>query len=192
MSSRTTSNAQTNSKIVSKKCENITPLNYSIVRKQKIDKIINYYNELLKEYTKSYTDYTIDSNSLETDARTYAETTLKPKVEAYNSQIINLSKELINTVDRDIELILDQKKELDTKSKTIDTIMKEIKMLKNKKIDLSINEKSQIDSLNNTIESADDLKFTSQIYMGINILLVLLVIGLILGLALNKLGMVIN
>ena len=38
----------------------------------------------------------------------------------------------------------------------------------------------KIDSLNNTIESAEDLEFTSQIYMGINILLVLLVIGLIL------------
>ena len=174
------SSPQNNEEVVNTKCENSTPLNYSIVRKQKIDKIINYYNELLKEYTKAYTEYTIDSNSLESDARTYAETTLKPKVEAYNSQIINLSKELINTVDRDTELILDQKTELETKSKNIDTLMKEIKMLKNKKTDLSINEKSQKDSLNNTIESTEELSFTSQLYMGINILLVLLVLGLII------------
>ena len=170
---------QTNSQVVSEKCSNATPLNYSIVRKQKIDKITNYYSDLLKEYAKAYTEYTLDSNSLESDARTYAETTLKPKVEAYNSQIIKLSKELIDTVNRDTELILTQKTELETKAKNSDTLMKEIKMLKSKKTDLSINEKSQVDSLNNTKEGAEDLEFTSQIYMGINILLVLLVIGLI-------------
>jgi len=181
-----------NSKVVSKKCNNTNPLNYSIVRKQKIDKITNYYNDLLKEYTKLYTEYTLESNSLESDARTYAETTLKPKVEAYNSQIINLSKELINTVNRDTELILDQKTDLETKGKNIDTLMKKIKMLKNKKTDLSINEKSQIDSLNNTIESVEDLEFTSQIYMGINILLVLLVIGLILYLVYSNFNSSVN
>jgi hypothetical protein len=174
------SSSQNNEEVENTKCENSTPLNYSIVRKQKIDKIINYYNELLKKYTESYTEYTIDSNSLESDARTYAETTIKPKAEAYNSQIIKLSKELIDTVDRDTELILDQKIELETKSKNIDTLMKEIKMLKNKKTDLSINEKSQKDSLNNTIERTEELSFTSQLYMGINILLVLLVLGLII------------
>ena len=187
-----TSPPEINSNVVSKKCNNTNPPNYSIVRKQKIDKITNYYNDLLKEYTKLYTEYTLESNSLESDARTYAETTLKPKVEAYNSQIINLSKELINTVNRDTELILDQKTDLETKGKNIDTLMKKIKMLKNKKTDLSINEKSQIDSLNNTIESVEDLEFTSQIYMGINILLVLLVIGLILYLVYSNFNSSVN
>jgi len=187
-----TSPPEINSNVVSKKCNNTNPPNYSIVRKQKIDKITNYYNDLLKEYTKLYTEYTLESNSLESDARTYAETTLKPKVEAYNSQIINLSKELINTVDRDTELILDQKTDLETKGKNIDTLMKEIKMLKNKKTDLSINEKSQIDSLNNTKEISENLNFTSQIYMGINILLVLLVIGLILYLVYSNFNSSVN
>jgi len=157
-----------------------TPLDYSVVRKNKIEKITEYYNTLLTEYTKSYTDYARQSNSVNTNDRTYADTTLKPKTEAYNTQIINLSKELINAVNKDTDLILDQKNELETKTQQIDTLMTNIKLLKAKNTDLTITEKSQVDSLNTTKSGSDDLKMTSQIYMGINILLVLLVIGLIL------------
>jgi len=188
MSTNTTIPFQNPLQVVNKKCNTTIPLNYSIVRKQKIDTITKYYNNLLNEYTKLYTDYTIDSNKPEADARSYADTTLKPKVEDYNTQIIKLCKELINTVNRDNDLILDQKTELEKKSKNVNTLMKEIKMLKDKKIDLSINEKSQIDNLNNTKESAEDLEFTSQIYMGINILLVFLVISLILYLVYSNFG----
>ena len=104
---------------------------------------------------------------------------LKPKTEAYNRQIINLSKELIDTVNKDTDLIVDQKTELETKTQRIDKLMNDIKLLKQKNTDLSIIEKSQVDSLNTTKTGADDLKMTSQLYMGINILLVLLVIGFI-------------
>ena len=156
------------------------PLDYSVVRKNKINKITGYYNTLLSEYTKAYTDYASQSNSVNTNDRTYADTTLKPKTEAYNTQIINLSKELIDAVNKDSDLILDQKNELETKTQQIDTLMANIKLLKEKNTDLSITEKSQVDSLNTTKTGSDDLKMTSQIYMGVNILLVLLVIGFIL------------
>jgi len=156
------------------------PLDYSVVRKKKIDTITGYYNTLLTEYTTAYTDFATQSNSVNTNDRTYANTTLKPKTEAYNTQIINLSKELIDAVNKDSDLILDQKNELDSKTQKIDTLIANIKLLKEKNIDLSITEKSQVDSLNTTKTGSDDLKMTSQIYMGINILLVLLVIGLII------------
>ena len=156
------------------------PLDYSVVRKNKIEKITGYYNTLLTEYTKAYTDYASQSNSVNTNDRTYADTTLKPKTEAYNTQIINLSKELIDAVNKDTDLILEQKNELETKTQQIETLMDNIKVLKAKNTDLTITEKSQVDSLNTTKSGSDDLKMTSQIYMGINILLVLLVIGLIL------------
>jgi hypothetical protein len=156
-----------------------TPLEYSVVRKNNLNKITEYYNTLLNEYSKTYTDYASQSNSVNTNDRTYAETTLKPKTEAYNTQIINLSKELIDTVNKDTDLILDQKNELETKTQKIDTLMNDIKLLKQKNTDLSIIEKSQVDSLNTTKTGADDLKMTSQLYMGVNILLVLLVIGFI-------------
>ena len=156
-----------------------TPIDYSVVRKNNLNKITEYYNTLLNEYSKTYNEYASQSNSVNTNDRTYAETTLKPKTEAYNTQIINLSKELIDTVNKDTDLILDQKNELETKTQKIDTLMNDIKLLKQKNTDLSITEKSQVDSLNTTKTGADDLKMTSQLYMGVNILLVLLVIGFI-------------
>ena len=106
-----------------------TPLDYSVVRKNNLDKITEYYNTLLNEYSKTYTDYASQSNSVNTNDRTYAETTLKPKTEAYNTQIINLSKELIDTVNKDTDLILDQKNELETKTQKIDTLMNSVHTL---------------------------------------------------------------
>ena len=156
------------------------PLDYLIVRQQKIQQITDYYTKLLNEYTKNYTDYATQSNSVNTNDRTFATTTLKPKTEAYNKQIINLSKELINVVKTDNDLILDQKTELDKKAHNIDLLMSDIKKLKEKKISIKIMEKSEYDSLNITKEGTEDVHFTTQIYMGINILLILLIIGLII------------
>jgi hypothetical protein len=155
------------------------PRDYLIIRKEKLKKITDYYDSLLSNYTKSYTDYASQNSSVNSNDRTYANTTLKPKIENYNTQIINLSKNLIDAVNKDNDLILEQINELNTKSESIDTIMSDIKLLKEKDIDENILEKSQNDSLDITKSSAEDLDFTSQVYMGINILLVLLVIGLI-------------
>ena len=58
--------------------------------------------------------------------------------------------------------------------------MNQLTVLKEKNIDENILEKSQIDNLDATKNSTEDLHFTTQIYMGINILLLLLVIGLII------------
>ena len=58
--------------------------------------------------------------------------------------------------------------------------MSDIKKLKDKKISMKILEKSEYDSLNITKEGTEDLHFTTQIYMGINILLILLIIGLVI------------
>ena len=161
-----------------KSCQ--APVDYSVLRNNNLAKITKYYNDLLDEYTKTYADYAQQNVSVNASDIIYADTTLKPKTELYNTQIINLSKELIDNVNKDTDLILDQKNELDSKSQTIDTLMNEIKLLKEKDMDLSITEKSRIDSLNTTKTSTEELTFTTQIYIGINILLVLLIIGFII------------
>ena len=155
------------------------PRDYLIVRKEKLKKITDYYESLLSNYTKLYTDFASQNSSINTNDRTYANTALKPKIENYNTQIINLSKNLIEAVNKDNDLILAQIDELKLKSESIDTIMSDIKVLKEKNIEENIFEKSQNDNLDMTKSSTEDLQFTSQVYMGINILLVLLVIGLI-------------
>ena len=163
-----------------KKCNGGTPPNYSSLRKDNIDKIKLYYNKLLDEYTKSYTEYSTNKNSTIVSDREDAEAILKPRAEAYNTQIINLSKELIESVDKDTDLILQQKTELEEKQQTIDTLLNNTKMLKVSQRDSTISEQARNDSLNITKTGSDELQFTSHMYMAFNILLVILVIGFII------------
>ena len=162
------------------KCNGGTPPNYSILRKDNIDKIKTYYNTLLDNYTKAYTEYTTNKNSTIISDREDAEAILKPRAEAYNTQIINLSKELITSVNRDTDLILDQKNDLEEKQKQIDTLLNNTKMLKSKQRDSTISEKARNDSLNTTKVGTEELQFTSHMYMAFNILLVILVVGFII------------
>ena len=156
------------------------PVDYTLLRQQNLKKITDYYNTLLNTYTSLYVTYSSQKNSENPSDREYSTTSLKPKIEAYNDQIIKLSKTLIETVNKDNDLILDQINELNTKNQSIETIMNQLTVLKEKNIDENILEKSQIDNLDATKNSTEDLHFTTQIYMGINILLLLLVICLII------------
>jgi len=162
------------------KCNGGTPPSYSSLRKDNIDKIKTYYNKLLDNYTKSYTEYTTNKNSAIISDREDAEGILKPRAESYNTQIINLSKELIASVNRDTDLILDQKNDLEEKQQQIDTLLNNTKMLKSKQIDSTISEKASNDSLNTTKVGTEELQFTSHMYMAFNILLVILVVGFII------------
>jgi len=157
-----------------------TPLDYAIVRKNNIAKITTHYQKLLDTYTKTYIDYSTNNSSSKQPDRDYARLTLKPQTEAYNTQIINISKELMDSVNKDTDLIVEQTIELENNSKQLDKLMNDIKLLRDKSEDLKIKEKSQEDNVKNTQSGSDELKFTSQIYMGINILLVLIIIGLII------------
>jgi hypothetical protein len=70
---------------------------YTILRQQNLTKINSYYDNLLSSYNQSYKDYSTQSASANVNDRTYANTTLRPKVQNNNTQIINLSKEMINS-----------------------------------------------------------------------------------------------
>ena len=161
-------------------CNDGTPPSYTSLRKDNIDKIKLYYNKLLDEYTKAYTEYSTNKNSTIVSDREDAEAILKPRAEAYNTQIINLSKELIESVDKDTDLILQQKTELEEKQKKIDTLLNNTKMLKVSQRDSTISEQARNDSLTITKTGSDELQFTSHMYMAFNILLVILVVGFII------------
>ena len=157
-----------------------TPLDYALIRKNNIAIITNYYNKLIDSYTLSYTDYSKQNVSTNLNDRTYADKTLKPQVAAYNTQIINISKELMNNINKDTDLIVEQTTELEKKNQNLNKLLDDIKFLKEQNAELGITEKSQEDNVRSTQSGSDDLHFTSQIYMGINILLVCIVIGLII------------
>ena len=159
---------------------NIGIPDYTVLRQQNLDKINNYYTTLLSSYTQSYRDFTTQSASSNVNDRTYANTTLKPKVENYNKQIINVSQSMINNVDQDTDLIMQQKDELLNKTRSIDTILNNINMLKDKDNEMTVLSNARRDSLNSTKSGADDMNFNTYIYIGINILMVLCVVGIVI------------
>ena len=158
----------------------VTIPDYSVLRQQNITKINDYYNTLLSSYTNNYSDYATQSASSNINDRTYATSTIMPIVKDSNTQIINLSQTMINNVNQDNDLISDQRDELTKKSLQIDTIMSNIKLLTDKDTEMTVLSGARQDSLNSTVTSAEDMKFTTYIYIGISILLVLLIIGLII------------
>ena len=159
-------------------CQTTVP-DYKTLRQENLDTINKYYNNLLSNYTKSYTEYTTQKNSSNINDRTYAELTLKPQTVDYNNQMIAISKTVINSVDQDIDLILDQKNQLQEKTSEVENLTNDIKLLTDKNNDLIILTNSREDSLSLTKSGTDDKQFMAYIYIGINIFLVCLIIGLI-------------
>jgi len=158
----------------------VTVPDYSVLRKQTFDKINNYYNTLLSSYTKNYSDYVTNSASGAGASNNAYAKHIQTDVENYNKQIINLSKAMINNVNQDNELITLQKTELDGKMAKIDEIMENAKLLEDKESEMTVLSNSRKDSLSSTKTSAEDMQFTTYVYIGICILLVLIIIGLII------------
>jgi hypothetical protein len=158
----------------------VTIPDYNVLRQQNITKINNYYDTLLTSYTTNYSDYATQSVSGNINDRTYASTTIMPNVKNSNTQIINLSQAMINNVNQDTDLINDQKNQLSKKMLKIDSIMSNINLLSDKDAEMNVLTGAKQDSLNSTTSSAEDMQFTTYIYIGICILLVLVVIGLII------------
>lgn len=177
MSSLSTRNAKVES---SGRICSVNIPDYSVLRKNNLEKINDYYSTLLDTYTTTYTDFNTQLSSANVNDRTYANTKLKPKVENTNSQMINLNQEMIHSVNRDTDLILDQKNQLQERTKSIDTLISDITLLKDKDNEMSVLKGARTDSLNLTTEGAEGMQFTTYIYMGINILLVILVLGLVI------------
>lgn len=161
---------------------------YNVLRQKNLEKINGYYSTLLDTYTSTYADFNTQLASANVNDRTYANTKLKPKVENANSQLINLNQEMIDSVNRDTDLILDQKNQLQERTKGIDTLISDIALLKDKDNEMSVLKGARTDSLNSTTEGAEGMQFTTYIYMGINILLVIMVLGLVIYMVYSNWG----
>lgn len=159
------------------KCDSIDIPDYSVLRDNNLKKINNYYDKLLESYTKNYKDYVMQQSSANVNDRTYANMTLKPKVQNANNQLLDLSKKMMDNINIDTDLIIEQKNELYDKTKQIDNLLKNIKLLKTKNNDMDILTKSRDDSLNSTTLGSETINFNTNIYIGINLLLLLCIIG---------------
>ena len=160
-------------------CQVLIP-DYSVLRKDNIDKINTFYNTLLNSYTQNYSDYTKGNASNNINDRDNARTILKPKVQDANNQIINLSQTMINSVNQDADLINAQKNNLSKKMSEIDTIIANLTLLKDKDQEMTVLSTARDNSLSSTQSNTETIQFTTYIYIGICILMTLVIIGLII------------
>lgn len=160
-------------------CGDIYIPDYSVLRQQNLDKVNEYYNTLLGSYTSIYNQYATQSKGTKND-QNYANTVLLPKYTNYNTQLINLNQSMINGVNQDIDLIAAQKDELTNKTRQIDTIMNNITLLKDKDNEMTVLTGARKDSLSSASDGLDQMNFSSYIFIGINILILLVILGLVI------------
>ena len=87
---------------------------------------------------------------------------------------------MINGVNQDIDLIAAQKDELTNKTRQIDTIMNNITLLKDKDNEMTVLTGARKDSLSSASDGLDQMNFSSYIFIGINILILLAILGLVI------------
>ena len=158
----------------------VTIPDYSVLRQTNIDKINEFYNSLLNTYTQNYSDYTKGNASSNINDRTNATTILKPKVQDANTQILNLSQTMINSVNQDTDLINIQKTTLTEKMSKIDSMISNLSLLKDKDNEMTVLSAARDDSLSSTQSSTESMQFTTYIYIGICILITIIIVGLII------------
>lgn len=160
-------------------CVNEVIPDFNVLRQQNLEKINNYYNQLLSSYTTNYREYTSQSASSNVNDRLYANTTIKPKVENNNQQLINTAQQMISSVNQDMDLISSQRDDLTKKTSIIDTTINNITMLKDKDNEMRVLTKAREDSLNTTSTGTDDIAFSTYIHIGLNILMLLIIVGFV-------------
>lgn len=166
-------------KATQESCENIYIPDYTVLRQQNLDKVSEYYNKLLGSYTSTYNQYATQSKGTKND-QNYANAVLLPKYTDYNTQLINLNQSMINSVNQDMDLIAAQKDELTNKTRQIDTIMNNLSLLKDKDNEMTVLTGARNDSLSSASDGLDQMNFSTYIFVGINILILLVILGLVI------------
>lgn len=153
--------------------------NYEDVRSTNIKSINDYYEDLLTKYTKSYTDYAKNSSSNVSD-RTYAETQLKPNTTNLNNQIIKLNQTMIDSINKDNDIIMALKNQLEDKKQIINDNILNIDNIKTEINTINNQYNLKTEDLNKTEQYNESITIWKWLYIVINILLVVCISGLII------------
>ena len=144
--------------------------------KQDIDK---YYTKILTGYTTNYNQYLNKINSSEQNDIDYATTQLKPKVVAYNKQLVNINKEMIKRVNSVSELIDQQKEGLTSKRNEVKGNYDKLDKLEKRRDDLRTEVNGNQHHLEEISDSSGDKNLYTSIYIGINLLLFIIIVGVL-------------
>lgn len=158
------------------KCS-ISIKDYEDVRSDMKDDIDKYYAKILTGYTDNYNQYLSKINSSEQNDIDYATTQIKPKVVAYNKQLININKEMIKRVNDVSNLIDEQKESLTTKREEIKTNYDKLDKLEKRRDDLKTEVNGNKNHLAEISDNSGDKKLYTSIYIGINLLLFIIIVA---------------
>ena len=158
------------------KCS-ISIKDYEDVRSEMKEDIDKYYGKILTGYTDNYNKYLSKINSSEQNDIDYATTQLKPKVIAYNKQLIGINKKMIKRVNNSTELIDEQKGGLSSKREEVKTNYDKLEKLEKRRDDLKSEVYGNKNHLSDISESSGDKKLYTSIYIGINLLLFIIIVG---------------
>ena len=161
------------------KCS-ISIKDYEDVRSEMKQDIDKYYTKILTGYTTNYNQYLNKINSSEQNDIDYATTQLKPKVVAYNKQLVNINKEMIKRVNSVSELIDQQKEGLTSKRNEVKGNYDKLDKLEKRRDDLRTEVNGNQHHLEEISDSSGDKNLYTSIYIGINLLLFMIIVGVLI------------
>lgn len=161
------------------KCS-ISIKDYEDVRSEMKQDIDKYYTKILTGYTTNYNQYLNKINSSEQNDIDYATTQLKPKVVAYNKQLVNINKEMIKRVNSVSELIDQQKEGLTSKRNEVKGNYDKLDKLEKRRDDLRTEVNGNQHHLEEISDSSGDKNLYTSIYIGINLLLFMIIVGILI------------
>lgn len=159
---------------------------YDTVRGEIKKEIDSYYNKILGTYSENYEEYLEKITSNDQDDVDFANTQLKPKVIGYNKQLIKINKELIKRVNEGTKMIDDQKNNLQSNRDEINNNHIKIDKLEEKRLQLKTQVKGNNKFLKEIEHRVENDNIYKYVYVGINLLLLIMIIGGLVYLLMEK------
>lgn len=158
--------------------QNISEFNYENLRKNNLNKIKEYYEKVLTDYTTKYTEYSTGLNSANAEERENANFMMGERgdIQLLNTHLIDIKRKVNTIVQTDIQNILTQKEKDDSEKNEIKINREKIN---NYKLIIQKNENNSDatqSSLEENIEMNNKINYSKMIMLVFNVLLLIVMI----------------
>jgi predicted phage tail protein len=140
---------------------------YQTLRKQNLAKIQKYYSELLNDYSGLAGN---DMNNTQN------------QIANYNTQLNTAAKELVNNLNKTLDLIVEQKANLDDNTNLVVANRQRLAQLKKEIKNLTAENEARRQNTLDTQTSTQTMSYWHTGYLWVNILLLIISIGIIISL----------
>jgi len=148
-------------------------MKFQELRDNNFTKISDYYQKITNEYYNKQQLYKVNSTSLDQDKQYYSENIIRNQIGNYEDQIININMEMINLLNKNDDIILLQKKEIEQLNKNIETKLNIIGNTQHKLHKLEQETTGHNNNKTQIIHSLNNKNYYHKIYIIIIILLII-------------------